>query len=91
MLTVAIEPLPFGYHKHVVIDCTMPVILAHRDGRYALVSPCATEPGRWRVTRFDSAGPTGHATRATAIEAAQAAMDDGFVEILGFPGEVYNG
>lgn len=91
MLTVEFQPLNFGYRKRVVLDCTTPVILAHRDGRYALVSPCATEPGRWRVTRFDIAGPTGHTTRATATEAAQAAIDDGFVEVLGFPGEVNDG
>lgn len=51
-----------------------------RSDRHALIVPDASEPGRWRFSRFDSGGFAGHRTYDTKHEAAAGAADDGFHE-----------
>lgn len=72
------RPLALGYERRVVVECDRPVAMRLDAERWALVSPCPTEPGRWRVTWFDAIGASGHTTRATAVECAQVALDDGY-------------
>lgn len=53
-----------------------PVRLESRHGWVLLVSRCPSEPGRWRVTRFDGSEPVGHTTRDTLAEAISAAVTE---------------
>jgi hypothetical protein len=50
------------------------------SGRYAVVIPDASEPGRWRYSEYDKSGFASHRTFDTPHEAAAAAADEGFTE-----------
>jgi predicted kinase len=52
-----------------------------RDGHRALIGPDMAEPGKFRITRFDKAGPFGHTTFNTLKEAANEALRDGYVPV----------
>lgn len=47
-----------------------------KHGWDLLISLCPSEPGRWRVTRFEGQEPVGHTTRDTWPEALEAAVRD---------------
>lgn len=46
-----------------------PVRLSHADGRHALAGPDMSAPGRFRLTRFDAAGPVGHTEHSSLQDA----------------------
>ena len=41
------------------------------NGYWVAITRSPDEPGRWRLSRFDSLGPTGHTTRDTPRECLQ--------------------
>lgn len=46
----------------------------------ALISPCPTEMGRWRVTRFDCQGWIGHTVLDTKEKAILHAFQEGYAD-----------
>lgn len=46
----------------------------------ALISPCPTETGRWRVTRFDCEGWIGHTVLDTKEKAILHAFQEGYAD-----------
>lgn len=46
----------------------------------ALISPSTDTPGHWQLTWFDVDGWSGHTTRKTKAEAAQTALQEGYVD-----------
>lgn len=57
-----------------------------RDGdQRALVSPDLEQPGRWRLTRVDAAGPSGHTEYATKAEAVEDALREKYTPLVRSP------
>jgi len=50
-----------------------------KDGRTALVGPDVSKAGGFRLTRFDSTGPVGHAEASSMREAIRLALSDGYL------------
>jgi hypothetical protein len=55
-----------------------PVKLTHGRGMQALVGPDMSDPGMFRITRFDAAGPIGHTQYRTFDDALNDALAEGF-------------
>lgn len=52
---------------------------AEPDGRTALVGPDMSEPGKFRITRFDERGPVGHTVHNTREEAIEGALRENYM------------
>jgi hypothetical protein len=48
--------------------------------QHAIVTPDAQEPEKWRVTRYDKDGFSGHSVHATEEEALHEVADDRYLE-----------
>lgn len=63
-----------------MVEASGSIELLHRriSGWAAAVTRDPSKPGRWRMTRFDSDGASGHIECATAADAVREAWDAGF-------------
>ena len=55
-----------------------PVRLTGKDGRTAMAGPDMSEPGKFRLTRFDDKGPSGHTVYNSLEEAIDEGMREGY-------------
>jgi hypothetical protein len=58
------------------------VIFTRENGRSALAGPDASNPGGFRVTWFDTLGPSGHGEARSLREAVLRALEDGYAAML---------
>lgn len=50
----------------------------HENGHKALIGPDMSNPGKYRVTRFDEKGAMGHTEHDSLEDAADEALKNGF-------------
>ena len=58
------------------------VLLAHRNGNFAIVHPCTDGKNAWQISRFDQHGPYSDSRRKTYYECAEIAIEEGFRKII---------
>ena len=58
------------------------VLLAHRNGNFAIVHPCTDGKNAWQISRFDQHGPYSDSRRQTFLECAVMAIEERFRKII---------
>ena len=58
------------------------VLLAHRNGNFAIIHPCTDGKNTWQISRFDQHGPYSDSRRKTYFECAEIAIEERFRKIV---------